>query len=254
MSARFLAHPKRSQSARNGQVRRAVQDERLAHGSTRKSRVGIRQSHGGRLQLDRRSIGGIGADHRAYSNEGIACQRARSFAAGLGVSEGHNTIRMGGCASRKMREHMSDHYLEVISLIERLHRQFLEVVNLELDRLRVHDLNNVQALMLYNMGDADISVGELISRGYYLGSNVSYNVKKLSDSGYLTYQRSEHDRRSIRVRLTPKGRTLRGQLSDMVNRQIAMLGESRITDQDLQIAVIALQRLERFWMPPGVTT
>src|SRR2546423_11483752 len=169
---------------------------------------------------------------------------------GLGVSEGHNTIRMGGCASRKM----SDHYLEVISLIERLHRQFLEVVKLELDRLRVHDLNNVQALMLYNIGDADISVGELISRGYYLRSNVSYNVKKLSDSGYLTYERSEHDRRSIRVRLTPKGRTLRGQLSDMINRQIAMLGESRITDQQLQIAVSGLQRLERFWMRPGVTT
>jgi len=83
---------------------------------------------------------------------------------------------------------------------------------------------------------------------------MSRNVKKLSDSGYLTYERSEHDRRSIRVRLTPKGRTLRGQLSDIVNRQIAMLGESRITDQDLQIAVIALQRLERFWMRPGVTT
>jgi DNA-binding MarR family transcriptional regulator len=124
---------------------------------------------------------------------------------------------------------MSDHYLEVISLIERLHRQFLEVVKLELDRLRVHDLNNVQALMLYNMGDADISIGELISRGYYLGSNVSYNVKKLSDNGYLTYERSEHDRRSIRVRLTPKGCTLRGQLSDMLNRQIAMLGEGRIS-------------------------
>jgi DNA-binding MarR family transcriptional regulator len=149
---------------------------------------------------------------------------------------------------------MSDHYLEVISLIERLHRQFLEVVKLELDRLRVHDLNNVQALMLYNMGDADISIGELISRGYYLDSNVSYNVKKLSDNGYLTYERSEHDRRSIRVRLTPKGCTLRGQLSDMLNRQIAMLGEGRITNQDVQIAVSALQRLERFWMGPGVTT
>jgi DNA-binding MarR family transcriptional regulator len=79
---------------------------------------------------------------------------------------------------------MSDHYLEVISLIERLHRQFLEVVKLELDSLRAHDLNNVQALLLFNIGDADISIGELTSRGYYLGSNVSYNVKKLAESGY----------------------------------------------------------------------
>ena len=108
---------------------------------------------------------------------------------------------------------MSDRYLEVISLVERLHRQFLEVVRLELDTSRIHDVNNVQALLLFNMGDAEISVGELTLRGYYLGSNVSYNVKKLSDSGYLVYERSVHDRRSIRVRLTPKGRTLRGQLT-----------------------------------------
>jgi hypothetical protein len=72
---------------------------------------------------------------------------------------------------------MSDHYLEVISLIERLHRQFLEGVKLELDALGIHDVNNVQAMMLFNMGDTEISVGELTSRGYYLGSNVSYNVK-----------------------------------------------------------------------------
>src|SRR5947209_2535371 len=118
---------------------------------------------------------------------------------------------------------MSDHYLEVISLVERLHRQFLEVVKLELDSLRVHDLNNVQALLLFNMGDAEISIGELISRGYYLGSNVSYNVKKLAESGYLTYERSAHDRRSIRVRLTRKGSTLRDRLAAMLSRQIEML-------------------------------
>ena len=107
---------------------------------------------------------------------------------------------------------MSDDYFQVILLIERLHRQFLDVVKLELDALRVHDVNNVQALMLFNMGDAEISVGELTMRGYYLGSNVSYNVKKLSESGYLVAERSMHDRRSIRVRLTPKGRTLRDRL------------------------------------------
>ena len=147
---------------------------------------------------------------------------------------------------------MNDHYLDVISLIERLHRQFLEVVKLELETLRVQDANNVQALLLFNIGDADISIGELISRGYYLGSNVSYNVKKLSDGGYLVYERSVHDRRSIRVRLTPKGRTLRDRLSAMLNRHVEMLGQSQITEKDLESAVATLQRLERFWMRPGV--
>jgi len=148
---------------------------------------------------------------------------------------------------------MSDHYLEVISLVERLHRQFLEVVKLELDALRIHDVNNVQALMLFNMGDAEISVGELTLRGYYLGSNVSYNVKKLSDAGYLVAERSAHDRRSIRVRLTPKGRNLRNRLSEMLDRHVEMLAESPIKHQDLQSAVSTLQQLERFLLQPGVT-
>src|SRR5947209_7167953 len=146
---------------------------------------------------------------------------------------------------------MSDQYLEVISLIERLHRQFLELVKLELDSWRIHDLNNVQAMLLFNMGEEDISVGELISRGYYLGSNVSYNVKKLSDSGYLVYERSVHDRRSIRVQLTPKGRSLRDRLSGMLNRHIEMLGQSQITEKDLESVVSILQRLDQFWMRPG---
>src|SRR5712672_4552711 len=97
------------------------------------------------------------------------------------------------------------HYLEVIGLIERLHRQYLEVVKLEIDRLGVQDINNVQALMLYNLGDAEMTVGELTLRGCYLGSNVSYNVKKMVENGYLAHERSVHDRRSIHVRLTEKG-------------------------------------------------
>ena len=148
---------------------------------------------------------------------------------------------------------MSNHYLEVISSIERLHRQFLGVVKLELDAQSVHDVNNVQALMLFNMGDAEISVGELTMRGYYLGSNVSYNVKKLSESGYLVAERSMHDRRSIRVRLTPKGRTLRDRLSIMLNRHIELLGQTQITDTDLQRAAATLQQLERFWMRPDIS-
>ena len=147
---------------------------------------------------------------------------------------------------------MGDHYFEVISLIERLHRQFLGVVKLELDKLGVHDLNNAQAMLLFNMEDADVSIGELISRGYYLGSNVSYNVKKLADDRYLTYERSEHDRRSIRVRLTPKGRTLRDQLARMLNRHIKMLSQTQITETNLESVVATLRSLERFWMRPGV--
>ena len=147
-----------------------------------------------------------------------------------------------------MTDHISDGYLEVISLIERLHRQVLEVIKLELDRLGMHDINNVQALMLFNIGEAEISIGELISRGYYLGSNVSYNVKKMIENGYLAHERSLHDRRSIRVRLTQNGRILRDRLDEMYRRHLQMVGQTGITDADLQLVAAILREVERFWM------
>src|ERR1700687_6512754 len=110
---------------------------------------------------------------------------------------------------------MTNGYLEVISLVERLHRHFLEVVKLELDGLGIHDINNVQGLMLFNIGDTEMTVGELTTRGCYLGSNVSYNVKKMVENGYIVQERSVHDRRRIRVRLTTNGRNLRARLSAM---------------------------------------
>src|SRR6185369_15545972 len=103
------------------------------------------------------------------------------------------------------RRVMKAEYLETIGLIERLHRHFLEIVKLELDGLGIHDINNVQGLILYNIGDAEMTVGELTLRGCYLGSNVSYNVKKMVENGYLVQERSVHDRRSIHVKLTDKG-------------------------------------------------
>ena len=143
---------------------------------------------------------------------------------------------------------MTNGYLETISLIERLHRHFLEVVKLELDGLGIHDINNVQGMMLFNIGDAEMTVGELTLRGCYLGSNVSYNVKKMVDNGYLVQERSVHDRRSIHVRLTKKGRDLRDRLSVMLRRHVEMLNQTAITDADLQGVVVTLRRLERFWI------
>jgi DNA-binding MarR family transcriptional regulator len=143
---------------------------------------------------------------------------------------------------------MNAEYFEAISLIERLHRHYLEVVKLELDRRGIHDINNVQAMMLFNIGGADVSVGELTLRGYYLGSNVSYNVKKMVENGYLVQERSAHDRRSIRVSLTRKAHSLRDQLSDMHRKHVELLSETRITSTDLDHVTTTLRRLERFWM------
>ncbi len=142
---------------------------------------------------------------------------------------------------------MTKGYLEVVALIERLHRHFLEVVKLELDGLGIHDINNVQGMMLFNIGDAEMMVGELTLRGCYLGSNV-YNVKKMVENGYIVQERSVHDRRSFHVRLTKKGRDLRDRLSVMHRRHVEMLGQTEITDVDLQGVGVTLRRLEQFWI------
>jgi DNA-binding MarR family transcriptional regulator len=146
---------------------------------------------------------------------------------------------------------MNSAYLEVISLVERLHRHFLEVVKLELEGLGIHDINNVQGMMLFNIGEAEMTVGELTLRGCYLGSNVSYNVKKMVENGYLTQQRSLHDRRSIHVRLTEKGIRLRDSLSEMHRRHAELLPHAALSAEDLQGAGATLRRLERFWIRAG---
>src|SRR6201981_2780573 len=146
---------------------------------------------------------------------------------------------------------MDNPYLEVISLVERIHRQFLEVVKLELEGFGIQDINNVQAMMLFNIGDAKMTVGELSVRGCYLGSNVSYNVKKMVENEYLAYERSVHDRRSIHVRLTEKGIKLRDSLTAMHRRHAEMLSQATLAADDLQPAADTLRRLERFWMRPS---
>src|ERR1700740_3222924 len=143
---------------------------------------------------------------------------------------------------------MNTVYLEVISLVERLHRHFLEVVKLELEGLGIHDINNGQGVMLFNIGDAEMTVGELTLRGCYLGSNVSYNVKKMVENGYLVQERSLHDRRSIRVRLTEKGTKLRDRVSVMLQRHFDMLPQATVHVDDLQATGLTLRRLERFWI------
>jgi DNA-binding MarR family transcriptional regulator len=125
------------------------------------------------------------------------------------------------------------------------------LIKLELDGLGIHDINNVQGLMLFNIGDAEMAVGELTLRGYYLGSNVSYNVKKLVENGYLMQERSVHDRRSIHVRPTEKGSKLRDRLIAMHQRHMGWLKETAITEENLHATTGTLRRLERFWMRAG---
>jgi DNA-binding MarR family transcriptional regulator len=138
-------------------------------------------------------------------------------------------------------------YYQSIVLIERLHRHFLELVKAELERRGIQDINNVQSLILYNIGTDELTVGELTARGYYLGSNVSYNVKKMVENGYLVQERSMHDRRSVRVRLSDKGLELREKLGAMFARHNDALPDAELNDKTLSDLNDTLLRLERFW-------
>jgi len=132
--------------------------------------------------------------------------------------------------------------------LERLHRLLLDVIKDEFERLGRSDVNSVQALLLYNIGDAELTAGELTSRGYYLGSNVSYNLKKLVDAGYINHQRSTTDRRSVRVRLTDKGRDICKVVSGLYERQLKSLQQvGGVATDDLEVLNKSLIRLERFW-------
>lgn len=145
-------------------------------------------------------------------------------------------------------EEFTPFYMESLTLVERLHRRLLDVIKDEFDRRGRSDVNSVQALLLFNIGDAELTAGELRTRGYYLGSNVSYNLKKLVDAGYILHTRSEVDRRSVRVRLTDKGTEICAVVSDLYQRHLETIEQvGGISLDDLKSLNRSLHRLERFW-------
>ncbi|MDB5478124.1 MAG: Transcriptional regulator, MarR family [Alphaproteobacteria bacterium] len=138
-------------------------------------------------------------------------------------------------------------YYDTVQLIERMHRHFLDVLKIELEKLSIQDINNVQSLILYNIGGDDLTVGELTVRGYYLGSNVSYNVKKMVEAGYLMQERSQHDRRSVRVHLSAKGKELKNTLSEIFMRHMKELKTVELDEDKLTVINERIRLLERFW-------
>jgi DNA-binding MarR family transcriptional regulator len=139
-------------------------------------------------------------------------------------------------------------YVESLNLIERLHRRLLDVIKDEFDRQGRDDVNSVQALLLYNIGDKELTASELRTRGYYLGSNVSYNVKKLVEMGYLHHARSRVDRRAVRISLTDKGRAVHDVVKNVYRKHTNTVEKiGGVSGDDFERLNHALVRLERFW-------
>jgi len=139
-------------------------------------------------------------------------------------------------------------YLEALTLVERLHRRLLDVIKDEFDRRGRADINAVQALLLYNIGDKELTAGELRTRGYYLGSNVSYKLKKLVELGFLDHQRSRVDRRAVRIRLTPQGQEVRRIVDSLYQKHVKTVEQvGGISGEEFSTLNKSLHRLERFW-------
>ena len=139
-------------------------------------------------------------------------------------------------------------YMESLHLVERLHRRLLDVIKDEFDRQGRDDVNAVQALLLFNIGNSELTAGELRSRGYYLDSNVSYNVKKLVDLGFINHQRSRIDRRSVRISLTPEGQEIAEAVGKLYERHIGSIEKvGGIGEGEFSQMNKLLQRLDRFW-------
>jgi len=142
----------------------------------------------------------------------------------------------------------AESYLEALALVERLHRLLLDVIKDEFERINVLEINPVQALLLFNIGENEVTAGELKSRGYYQGSNVSYNLKKMVEVGYMHHQRSEIDRRSVRVRLTEKGRSIRDIVAELFARHAdGLQSKGVLGSEGIEDITSSLRRVERYW-------
>jgi DNA-binding MarR family transcriptional regulator len=139
-------------------------------------------------------------------------------------------------------------YLESLQLVERLHRRLLDVIKDEFDRAGRSDINAIQALLLFNIGESELTAGELRTRGYYLGSNVSYNLKKLVELEFISHQRSRVDRRSVRIALTEKGQKVANVVGGLYERHVGSIEVvGGIGADEFKSMNKMLQRLDRFW-------
>ena len=146
------------------------------------------------------------------------------------------------------RIEIKNRYLESLTLIERLHRRLLDVIKDDFERSGDKEVNPVQALLLFNISDAELTAGELKTRGHYQGSNVSYNLKKLVEQGFVKHERSNADKRSVRVSLTEKGNAIRARVDALYNRQLHAIEEVvGLSIDEFDRLNKALGRLERFW-------
>ena len=125
---------------------------------------------------------------------------------------------------------MKNECIEFAMLSEKVYRTFLELIKHELDVAGISDINPIQASVLLNIDENTITMSEVISRGYYMGSNASYNLKKMINNGYINQIQSEYDKRTSFLKLTEKGKDLLSTLKEKISGHASSL-DGKIKDK-----------------------
>ncbi|MEZ0168729.1 MarR family transcriptional regulator [Microvirga sp. TS319] len=138
-------------------------------------------------------------------------------------------------------------HIEIVRVIERLHRRSLDLIRADLLQAGIDELSPSQVMMLFTIGRSELSVRDLIERGYYLGSNASYSLKRLVETAYVIRTASERDRRSARIRLSEKGRQLCDRIRQMDRTYHKLVTRDEDEVRDLEVTFRTLRRFEQVW-------
>lgn len=166
---------------------------------------------------------------------------------------GHNGTEHGSFAVANVLPNLSEGeqpvvtHLELARTVERINRRFADLLRIEMGKLGVVDIGPAQVMVLFTIGSDELSVRDLLDKGHYLGSNVSYYLKQLVDLGYIDRAASPRDRRSARISLTDRGRAVCDALRAADESYHRMIVRDEDEGRELEIAYRVLQKLELVW-------
>jgi DNA-binding MarR family transcriptional regulator len=142
---------------------------------------------------------------------------------------------------------MRNSCVEISVCGEKNYRLFLDIIKQELDVIGAVDINAIQAFILMNINDNVVTIGEVITRGYYIGSNASYNIKKMTANNYVQQTQSDFDKRAAYLKLTKKGLVLCEKLYDSVNNYLKIFETSMGSNFSIDQCVETMKKIEHFW-------
>ena len=119
-------------------------------------------------------------------------------------------------------------YIEAIHLCEKITQDFEELSQNILYSSGIEDLNATQAILLYKISlyKGNISPKEIGSKRYYNGTNVTYNLNKLKNKGYLEEKKSDIDKRKKNINITKKSDKIISLFDSHFNKQFDFLNKN----------------------------